>query len=219
MPAPKKVDYERIEPDWRAGVKSPPQLAAEYTAATGVAVSHTAIIKHFKKLGVTRNLLAKVQAKADSMVLEAMVSGKVSTATNKRDAEIILDGATVIATVRIAHRQDITRSRKLCMTLLAELETQTGNLPELQALGEMLRSPDDNGADKLNDIYRAVISLPERTKTMKALAESLKNLVGMEREAFNIDAATPETARALVDFYSIPPAERQAAYLKLVSGT
>lgn len=55
MPARKKVDYERIEPGWRAGVLSPAQLAAEYTEATGVSVSHAAIIKHFKKLGVPRD--------------------------------------------------------------------------------------------------------------------------------------------------------------------
>ena len=28
MAAPKKVDYEAIEPGWRAGIKSPEQLAA-----------------------------------------------------------------------------------------------------------------------------------------------------------------------------------------------
>ena len=72
------------------------------------------------------------------------------------------------------------------MTLLEELESQTGNFPALQELGEILRSPDDNGQDRLNDLYRAVISLPERTKTMKALAESLGRVVTLERQAFNI---------------------------------
>jgi hypothetical protein len=78
------------------------------------------------------------------------------------------------------------------MTLLGELQAQTGNLPGLVELGEILRQPNDNGADRLNDIYRAVISLPERSKTMKALSESLKNLVGMEREAYGLDDKKPE---------------------------
>ncbi len=43
-------------------------------------------------------------------------------------------------------------------------------------------------------VERAVISLPERSKTMKALTESLKNLVGMEREAYGLDEKKPEQA-------------------------
>lgn len=188
MAAQKKVDYEAIEPGWRAGIKSPAQLAAEYTEATGIGVSRSAIIKHFDKVGVPRDLSAKVHAKADAMVAEAMVTGKVSSETKMADAAIINAAAIDVATIRISHRRDIALSRSLCMSLLGELQAQTGNLPGLVELGEILRQPNENGADRLNDIYRAVISLPERSKTMKALSESLKNLVGMEREAYGLDA-------------------------------
>ena len=122
MAAPKKVDYERIEPGWRAGILSPAQLAAEYTEATGVSVSHAAIIKHFKKLGVPRDLTAKVRAKADAMVMDAMVTGKVSSVTTKRDAEIIDESATRQAIVRLTHRTDISRARNVVMSLFEELE-------------------------------------------------------------------------------------------------
>lgn len=192
MAAQKKVDYEAIEPGWRAGIKSPAQLAAEYTEATGISVSRSAIIKHFDKLGVPRDLSAKVHAKADAMVAEAMVTGKVSTVTTVADATIINAAAVDVATIRISHRKDIALSRTLCMSLLGELQAQTANLPGLVELGEILRQPNENGADRLNDIYRAVISLPERSKTMKALAESLKGLVGMEREAYGLDDKKPE---------------------------
>ena len=69
MAAPKKVDYERIEPGWRAGIKSPAQLASEYTEATGISVSRSAIIKHFTELGVPRDLKAKVRAAAHQAAL------------------------------------------------------------------------------------------------------------------------------------------------------
>lgn len=189
MAAPKKVDYEAIEPGWRAGIKSPSQLAADYTARTGVNVSRSAIIKHFERLGVPRDLSAKVHAKAEAMVAEAMVTGKVSTATTLTDSVVIDSAATEVATVRLAHRSDINRGRRLCMSLLAELEAQTSDVPALQRLGKILRSEDDKGQDRLNDVYQAVISLPERTKTMKALADSLKVLIALEREAFNITPA------------------------------
>ena len=69
----------------------------------------------------------------------------------------------------------------------------------LDDLGEFLRAPDANGMDKLNDLYQKVISLPERSKTMKVLAESLQKLVDMERQAFGMDkdqgpAADPLTS-------------------------
>ena len=189
MAAPKKVDYERIEAGWRAGIKSPSQLAAEYTAQTGVSVSHAAIIKHFKKLGVTRDLSAKVKAKADSMVMEAMVTGKVSVVTTKKDAEIIDQSALIVANVQISHRQDITRSRSLVMNMMAELEAICGteNAPLLVELGDMMRRPDQHGQDKFNDLYQKLVSLPGRAKTMKDLGDSLKTMIGLEREAFNMN--------------------------------
>lgn len=185
-----------MEPDWRAGIKSPNQMAAEYKAATGVSVSHTAIIKHFKGLGIPRDLKAKVMQKAEAMVLAATVSGKVSgkvsQETTKADAEIIDSNAALVAQVRLTHRTDIARARRLCMSLLTELEVQTSDVPALRDLGVMLRKEDEKGVDKLNDAYMAIISLPERTKTMKALADSLRIVVSMEREALGIKAEEPE---------------------------
>lgn len=207
------VDWQAVERDYRAGILS----LREMSAAHGV--SHVAIKKHAEKTGWSRDLSAKIKAKADELVNRAAVNKEVNAAGAVSEREVIESNALQIARVRGTQRSDITRGRSLCMRLLVELESQTGNLPELQALGEMLRAPDDTGADKLNDIYRAVISLPERTKTMKALADSLKTLIGLEREAYNIDATTPDAVKTLVDLAAIPPAERQAAYLKLVSGT
>lgn len=196
MAAPKKIDYERIEPAWRAGIKSPAQLAAEYTEDTGVSVSHAAIIKHFKKLGVPRDLAAKVKAKADSMVMHAMVTGKVSVETTKADAQIINDSAGIVAAVRIAHRTDIGRSRRLANKLLDELEGLTDNRDLFEQLGEMLRNEDDKGQDKRNDLYMKVIDLPSRSKTMKELAETLKNLIALERQAYDVGAEKPGDDRS-----------------------
>lgn len=48
-------------------------------------------------------------------------------------------------------------------------------------------NPDDKGQDKLNEIYHKVISMPERVKSVKALSDALKNLIGLERQAYDID--------------------------------
>lgn len=73
------------------------------------------------------------------------------------------------------------------MQLLGELEETTGNKDLFEQLGELLYAPDKNGVDKLNEIYQKVIALPSRIKGMKDLADTLKTLVGLERQAFGID--------------------------------
>ena len=77
--------------------------------------------------------------------------------------------------------------------LLDELESQTqpDTLALLRDLGDVMRLPDDAGRNKLNDIYKAVISLPERARTMKTLAESLRITIELERAAFGMDRKQP----------------------------
>jgi len=182
-----RIDWERIEPDWRAGLKSVLQIAADYESDTSQKVSHTAINKHFRKLGVPRDLKAKVQAKADAMVSAAEVSGKVSTETTATDAKIIDANATIIANVQLSQRKDIGRSRRLALSLMEELEAETGNIELFHELGELLRSADDKGQDKRNDLYQKVISSAGRIDSMKKLAETMRVLISLEREAFGID--------------------------------
>jgi hypothetical protein len=187
MAAHKKVDYERIEPDWRAGLKSPEQLASEYTEATGIPVSRPAIIKHFKNLGIERDLKAKIKAKADAMVAASMVTGKVTTETIATEKAIVDKGATDLAVVQITHRKDIGRSRSLVMSLLAELEAHTDGVGLLEQLAEIMYSPDDKGQDKRNELFNKVISLSGRVSNVKALMDSLKTTIGLEREAYGLD--------------------------------
>jgi predicted GNAT family acetyltransferase len=209
MAAPKKVDYERIEPGWRAGILSPAQLAAAYTEETGVSVSHTAILKHFRKLGVPRDLAAKVAAKADAMVLESMVTGKVSAATTERDAEIIDQSATVVATVQFVQRDDIKKSRSLVMKLAKELEFQTDNMELFEQIEEALESGQDgnemssDARAKMQAAFQRAMSLGSRISSMKALADALKTTITLEREAYHIGDLPPiDPAASLATAFS-----------------
>ena len=184
MAAPKKVDYERLEPAWRAGIKSPTQLAAEYTEATGISVSRAAIIKHFTKLGVPRSLADRVKAKADAMVLQAMVTGKVSTETTKRDAEIIGDNATIVANVQLSHRTDISRAKRIANRLLDALERlEIAEVPS-DALVEAKAAASTSGKPFEPP---ASASLKEHTVMFRTLAESQRVLIGLERDAYGLD--------------------------------
>ncbi len=188
----KSVDYGRIEAGWRAGLLSPRQLASIYTQETGDPVSHAAIIKHFSKLGIPRDLSAKIKAKSDEQVTRAVlkeVTEEVTPVTQKRDQEIINSNATMLTSVRLSQRTNIQRSIKILMSLFDELELQVGqdNIELLEQFGELMRDEDEKGQDKRNDLYMKIISLSGRATTMKSLTESLKTVVALERQAFGLD--------------------------------
>lgn len=209
----KTTDWERIELDYRAGIKTLRQIADEN------GITHGAINKRAKRDGWERDLSEKIQAKAEALVSKAAVSSEVSTATRIREQEVVDANAQAVADVRLAHRRDIHRARRLTNALLDELEKQTDpdTLAMLAEMGELLRAPDENGVDKLNDLYQKVISLPERSKTMKTLAESLQKLVDMERLAFGMDAKQAPEGET-VRFKQMNDAERAVRLASILNG-
>lgn len=191
-------DWERIELDYRAGVKTLRQIADEN------GISEGAVRKRAKRDDWTRDLSERIQDKAEQLVRKEAVRKLVRTESAVTERVLVEVNAQAVADIRLAHRNDIHRARRLTNALLQELEKQTEQVPELQELGELLRSPDERGTDKLNDLYQAIISLPERSKTMKVLVESLQKLVDMERTAFGMDAKGADTAPGAPGY--VPPA-------------
>ena len=178
----KQPDWEAIERAYRAGLLSIREIASTQ------GITHGAINKRAKRDGWERDLKAKIQAKADALVSKRTVSTEVSTKQADTEREIIEVNAEVIANVRMAHRGDISRGRRLTNKLLDELECLTDNRELFDQLGELMHDPDDNGFDKRNELYGKVISLPGRSKTMKEMAETLKTLISLERQAYDLDA-------------------------------
>lgn len=202
-------DWERIEQLYRAGTLSVREIAS----ACGV--SHVAIHKRAKRDGWERDLQAKIKAKADSLVNTDLVNTQVNKEALVTERNIVEANAQVIANIRIAHRTDIGRYRKLANKLLEELEGLTDNRDLFEKLGVLMLSPDDNGLDKLNDLYRKVIELPTRSKVMKELGETLKNLIALERQAYNVEAEHPQDDRSKLTDEQL---ERSIAKLAANSG-
>lgn len=179
---PSKVDWEAVERDYRAGILSLREIGSRHGCTEG------AIRKRAKKEGWTRDLEAKIQQKAEDLVRKQAVRDEVRSSQSANEKEIVEANAQAILTVRMSHRSDIAASRDLSRQLLEELKFQTNNMPLLLQLGDLLRCENENGQDKLNDLYQKLISLTGRSKTMKDLVDSLKTLIGLEREAYNIGA-------------------------------
>ena len=123
----------------------------------------------------------------------------VRTKTTISEKDTIDANANEVASVRLAHRKDIQRSRKIAMSLFDELEMMVGqeNVKLLEMLGELMWSPDDKGNDKVNDLYMKIISMPGRVKSMKDLSDTLKTLIALERQAFGLDDENNKPVDAL----------------------
>ncbi|ADO67685.1 MULTISPECIES: hypothetical protein [Enterobacteriaceae] len=176
-----KPDWEAIETAYRAGVMSLREIASQH------GISEGAIRKRAKRDDWSRDLNAKIQQKADDLVRKQEVRKQVRNESTLTERVLIEATAEVIATVRMEHRGDIRRARELTNTLFDELGAQCADVSALEQLGDIMFDPDDKGRDRLNEIYQKVISLPSRVKSMKDLSDSLKTLIGLEREAYSIE--------------------------------
>ncbi|WNY87240.1 hypothetical protein [Leclercia adecarboxylata] len=176
-----KPDWEAIESAYRAGVMSLREIASQH------GISEGAIRKRAKRDEWSRDLNAKVKELADDLVRKAEVRKQVRSETALSERVLIEATAEVIATVRMEHRGDICRARTLANVLLDELEAECADVESLRTLGQMMLDSDENGRDRLNELYHAIISMPERVKSMKALSETLKDLISLERQAYSMD--------------------------------
>lgn len=181
-------DWERIEQDFRAGLLSLREIAAQH----GGGLSHVAITKRAKREGWERDLSARIKAKADALVNKAEVNSEVNAADVVTDRAVVEANAEAIARVRLSHRQDIARARKQAMKLLGELE-HTGEhidlIEQLEQLVSVQGEVDEKTAEKRAAALQKVLELPTRAGVMKALAETMTKLIALEREAYSLETA------------------------------
>lgn len=188
MSEKRAIDWESIEREFRAGVRSVREIAAEF------GVSHVAIGKRADRDGWSRDLGAKIRARAEALVTKEAVTTQVTAATKVSERILVEANAEAIARVRMAHRTDISKARSLSLQLLAELEFQTGNQELFGQLQELMQPEADEDSSnaakdrafKLREAFNKAMSLGGRTKTMKDLADTLKTLIALEREAYGL---------------------------------
>jgi len=191
----RSVDWDAIEPQWRAGIKTKLQMSEEF------GVSRAAMDKHFAKLGIDRDLTEKIRAKAEALVTQAQVTREVTAESVATERDIVDANATMQADAVLGQRKDISRSRGVVKKLFAELEAQLDCAEDFAKLGDLMASPDDNGTDKLNELYRKVMSLPSRVDSAKKLADALRVLIELERKVLRIkdDTGLEDAAKKFGD--------------------
>lgn len=184
------VDWDLIEIDYRAGVKTLEQMGLDHGVTKG-RISQVA-----KKKGWTRDINAKIKAKADAKVNEAAVNAKLNEPKRRlAEQDVVEANAELQYRVRMEHRRDIGRTRSLFVNLLGELEDITTK--EGQRLAEEMfellapQEDEDNTAamrryENLRKKFDQVVGMSGRIDSAKKLTEMLEKLVKMERDAFGI---------------------------------
>ena len=179
--AEKQTDWEALEVEYRAGASSVRELARKYD------VSDTAIRKKAKASGWERDLSAKVQERVRSKLVRTDVRTPTREGRELRtsEAEIIEAAAETAVQVVQIHRRDVRNGRAICKTLFDELLDTTDNR-EIIAESIDSETQDDLSPTRRNQMQKA-ISLPTRARAMLDLSAAMKNLVAIERQAFNLD--------------------------------
>lgn len=193
--AKKQVDWELVEKDYRAGIKTVRQIAEER------GVSHTAINKKAKQFGWERDLQQKIQTAAKNKVSRKTVSTEVSKETKLTDALVVDKYSDIVAEVDQIQREDVglainnTRSQLHELVALGDPQFRE----RLEWLGEIMdeSGPGPNGAyknDKVNELYRYIISLAGRVKMSKELAATHGVYIPLQRKIFGLDQEKQTTS-------------------------
>lgn len=161
MATPRKnIDWEKVEEAYRAGRLSLREIGLEF------GITHGAINKRAKKDGWTRDLSAKIKAKAEALVSKAEVSTQVSNRPTVSEREIVEANAQAILDIRLSHRNDIRKAKCLVAKLFAEVENAV--------------------AVKGENPPSEILTIPQRVDCVRKLTDSAKTLIGLEREAWGI---------------------------------
>lgn len=186
----KQIDWDNIEREYRADVVSIAQIARE----NGVASS--TIRSRAKSKGWVRDLSTRIKMRADEFVNQDAIKNAITTI--KDNEELTVDeNARLTAAVRLTHRKDIQRARHATMTLLNDLEAMIGKDGQA-ALGQLLTALVDDGYIQDGDFqavdaYKKATGLTAQIANMQKLADTMVKLVGLERQAWNLDDLDSKT--------------------------
>jgi hypothetical protein len=176
------VDWEAIEGMYRAGLLSVREIARSH------GVSHTAIQKRAKADGWARDLTAKVR----QQVATALVATEVATAGTATERQMVEAAATQIITLVREHRGQIGRNRALVDKLMAQLELAADNRDLLEGIIDEVENCATGASTQRHAALMKAVSLSTHAGVLKNLADTLKVVIALEREAFNVSAATSE---------------------------
>ncbi|HEV8552526.1 MAG TPA: hypothetical protein VGR65_03940 [Casimicrobiaceae bacterium] len=180
------VDWEAIEAGYRCGVLSIREIAKTHGLSDG------AVRKRAKRDGWDRDLTAKVNAKVRSELVRTEVRTEVRIQDAVSERAMVEAAATQIITLVREHRGQIGRNRALVDKLMAQLELAADNRDLLEGIIDEVENCATGASTQRHAALMKAVSLSTHAGVLKNLADTLKTVIGLEREAFNVTAATSE---------------------------
>ena len=175
----KYIDWDSVEPLYRAGSLSIHKICDQYEAdhvnsqVWKKTIHHTAIIKKAKQLGWTRNLAKKVKDRIkEKLVTSLVTSGEQNKSLS--DNDIIEQAAEVGSNVVLRHRKEIFDLLKYEADFLKELSEKPKKLYLSTFQGVILEK-------------EVGLTVTEKSVTLKNLAAVRAQRITLERQAHSID--------------------------------
>lgn len=170
-------DVEAVEREYRAGQLSVREIGHRHS------VHEATIRKWVKKFGWSRDLSRDVHRETLAKLQREEEKSPGARHEPKTDREIVEHAGERGAAVVRGHRGKLASVQALAVRLFGELDATTTHIGEIEAL---LLEKDPNKRDKA---AHKAITLQSRTFAMNALVAALKNLIILERQAYNLDGA------------------------------
>jgi hypothetical protein len=192
----KQVDWDLVERDYRAGLKTLRQIGEEHGITEG------AIRKRAKRDQWSRDLESRIQEKAAEKVRKAQVRVPSTQLTPATERETVEQYSDVVAAVDLKQRDDLELALGSTRTLLEELAALSDPQfrERLEWLGEVMDQSGTDEAtgrevrDKLNETYRYIIDLSGRVKMAKDIAGTYGIYGPLQRKVYGLDAEKKTTS-------------------------
>jgi len=195
-------DWERIEAEYRANVLSIREIARKHS------ISDRAIRNHAAAGKWERDLRKQIDVAVRTELVRADIRRKTGS-ESPTEAEVVQESVATQTTIVQTHRIDIGKARVLLEEAIQDLTGFVRDREQLEATIHEI-TVDDRDVQRRNRLLRAV-SLPVQMVAIKDATHALRNLVGLERQAFGLgdsDTPTPPASDEVVH----PTPEALAAF-------
>jgi len=184
-----KIDWEAVERDYRTGKFTLRELESEH------GVSYAQISRKATSLKWEKDLRDVIKKATSAALLHENV-----TLAQKDTTNTILVAAEIGKNVILGHRKGLTELDCVKRLLLGQIQTAAQNLPDLVEIIDLVRNPDDNGIDRVNDALKKAMSRSALVDDLKKLADVDEKVRKGEREAFDLNDAPPDDVGASRQF-------------------
>lgn len=186
----KVLDWDAIEREYRTGHWSIRALGTKHD------VSAAAISKRAKRDGWVQDASAEVRERTRAALLIQPKDGKAEPEVNTVNAKVNTKVNTPTqADIEVAvqtnvqvinrHRKDIGQGQRIVGLMMAELIEGIQHREEVEKVIHE-ETADDASLQRRNRMLK-MVSLPARAGTVRDLSTAMKNLVLLERQAYNLD--------------------------------